>query len=128
MVMPLNVGKNHWITVIIRPYEQSIWVYDFLYLKSQTRYKRIIRIQYWWNKHIATPLGLPEITRVHKNRDLNGIQQHNGDSCGVYVCVLCKCIMEGALPTNNVLNDALMETEHRRMIFTDIWDYFFPML
>jgi hypothetical protein len=49
-----------------------------------------------------------------------GITQDDNVSCGIYVCVLCKCIAEGSMPTPELMNKHTISVQHRYMIANEI--------
>jgi Ulp1 family protease len=137
---------NHWVTLIIYPKEKRIVMYDFLYDENDENDEnvnhkpRMEAVKKWWNKWTSDKLdkrasALPIAERgqyeipddgvvVHgRSNNSFGVQQTDGVSCGIYVCVLCKCIAEGCMPTPELMNKTTMSVQHRYMIAKEILDY-----
>ena len=140
VVFPVNMWQNHWVTLIIYPKEKRIVMYDFLFDAGVKHKPRMAAVKEWWNKWAsgeldkrtsALPIAergqykIPDDGVVVHGRSNNSfyVEQTDGESCGIYVCVLCKCIAEGCMPTPELMNRTTMRMQHRYMIAKEILDY-----
>lgn len=117
VIVPINVGRNHWILVIIDIEEKTLFFIDSLYRRDRTVI--IPTLMRWLYDEVCDKHG-PEIAEKFKleklessrqryrvRRDLNGLVssereqiarvpiQQDGGSCGVYAAKMADCVALG---------------------------------
>mmetsp|Transcript_12228 Transcript_12228/g.24386 ORF Transcript_12228/g.24386 Transcript_12228/m.24386 type:complete len:673 (+) Transcript_12228:244-2262(+) len=101
---PINVSNSHWCLAVVYPQTNTIRYYDSLggkndccldllerYMQDEGRLRSDSRMQKEWNKENVGPPSVP--------------RQHDGSSCGVFLCAFADSLSAGREPAGWTQHD-----------------------
>ena len=98
MLVPINVGKNHWALGVVDLKNERIEYWDSLGADHK-RFKQWI-LKYledeWKDKKAAKPFPYSFGKQSDSHAEIPN--QHNSYDCGVFTCMFAECITRGADP------------------------------